>query len=272
MVREYDPQIVELAEKLRTASKTGEEIGPLVEDKPDLTIDEAYYVQLYNIEQKLEEGQKIVGKKIGLTSKAMQESLGVDEPDYGHLLDDMVIPTDNPVIYKDEVLQPRAEGELAFILKKDLVGPNVTVEDVIDATESIVASIEIVDSRVEDWKISLRDTVADNASSAKYVLGENFLKPDEMNRIGVEMKLYKNGELINEGTGAAVLGDPAYCVAWLANKLHAYDIKLKAGEVILAGALSQAISAEPGDEFTCTFTEGLGDVTVRFSEENKPKN
>lgn len=270
MVRKYDAQIVELADKLRTASHSAEAIGALVDEKPDLTIDEAYEIQLYNIDQKLKEGKKIVGKKIGLTSKAMQDSLGVNEPDYGHLLDDMIIPSDDPVVYKDQVMQPRAEGELAFILNKDLVGPNVTVEDVLDATESIVASIEIVDSRVKDWKISLRDTVADNASSAMYVLGEHFLKPDEVDRINVEMKLYKNGELINQGTGADVLGDPAYCVAWLANKLHAYGIQLKAGEVILAGALSTAIDAKPGDEFTCTFTEGFGDVSVRFSEENTP--
>lgn len=270
MEREYDPQIVELAEKLNQASKIGEEIGPLVDEKKDLTIEEAYFVQLYNIEQKLKEGREIVGKKIGLTSKAMQESLGVDEPDYGHLLDDMVIPSDKPVVYKDQVMQPRAEGELAFILKKDLAGPNVTVEDVLDATESIVASIEIVDSRVEDWNIELRDTIADNASSAMYVLGDKFLKPEEAERINVEMKLFKNGEFINEGTGAAVLGDPAYCVAWLANKLHDYGIQLKAGEVILAGALSAAVDAKPGDEFTCTFTEGFGDVSVRFDEENQP--
>lgn len=272
MTREFEPEIVELANKLNEASKTGAAIGPLVKEKPDLTIDEAYYIQLYNIERQLAAGEKIVGKKIGLTSKAMQDSLGVDEPDYGHLLDSMIIPTDNPVVYKDQVMQPRAEGELAFVLKKDLVGPNVTVEDVLDATESIVASIEVVASRVKDWKIELRDTVADNASSAMYVLGENFLTPDQVDRIGVEMQLYKNGELINEGTGAAVLGDPAYCVAWLANKLHQYDIQLKAGEVILAGALSAAITAEPGDEFTCKFTEGLGEVTVKFSEENTPSN
>lgn len=272
MVREYNPQIVELAEKLKQASQTGEEIGPLVDKKKDLTIDEAYSIQLYNIDQKLKEGKEIVGKKIGLTSKAMQKSLGVDEPDYGHLLDDMVIPAENPVVYKDQVLQPRAEGELAFILEKDLVGPNVTVEEVLDATESIVAAIEIVDSRVKDWKITLRDTVADNASSAMYVLGNQFLKPEEAERIKVQMKLFKNGELINEGTGADILGDPAYCVAWLANKLHDYGIELKAGEVILAGAISAAIDAAPGDEFTCEFTEGFGEVSVRFAKENQPRD
>lgn len=271
MVKEYDPQIVELAEKLTKASESRKGTNALIEDKPDMTIEEAYAVQLYNIDQKLAEGRKVIGKKIGLTSKAMQESLGVDEPDYGHLLDDMVISPDNPVVYSDQVMQPRAEGELAFILKKDLVGPNVTVEDVLDATESIVASIEIVDSRVQDWKISLRDTVADNASSAMYVLGDKFLKPEVADRIKVKMQLYKNGELINEGSGKDVLGDPAYCVAWLANKLHDYGIELKAGEVILAGALSKAIEAVPGDEFKCVFTEGFGEVSVRFDEGTKPR-
>jgi len=266
---DYEPYVVELAEKLKQASTTREAINPLTAEKENLTLDDAYLIQLYNIKEKLNQGKEVVGKKIGLTSKAMQESLGVDEPDYGHLLDDMVIPTDKPVVYKDQVMQPRVEGELAFILKDDLVGPDVTVEEVLEATESIVASIEVVDSRVKDWNITLRDTVADNASSAMYLLGDNFQKPDEVDRINVEMQLYKNGELINEGTGADVLGDPAYCVAWLANKLHHYDIELKAGEVILAGALSAAIDAKPGDEFTCTFTEGFGDVSLRFDEGRK---
>jgi len=262
----YEPYVVELAEKLKQASTTKKAIDPLTTAKENLTLDDAYAIQLYNINEKLNEGKEVVGKKIGLTSKAMQDSLGVNEPDYGHLLNDMVIPTDKPVVYKDQVMQPRVEGELAFVLKDDLVGPDVTVEEVLAATESIVASIEVVDSRVEDWNITLRDTVADNASSAMYVLGEKFQKPDEVDRINVEMQLYKNDELINEGTGADVLGDPAYCVAWLANKLHQYDIELKAGEVILAGALSAAIDAKPGDEFTCTFTEGFGDVSLRFDE------
>lgn len=269
MNKDYESYVVELAEKLSQASLTGKAIGPVTAEKKDLTLDDAYYIQLYNIEEKLNEGKEVVGKKIGLTSKAMQESLGVDEPDYGHLLDDMVISPEKPVVYQDQVMQPRVEGELAFILKDDLVGPDVTVEEVLEATESIVASIEVVDSRVKDWNITLRDTVADNASSAMYLLGENFQDPNDVDRINVEMQLYKNDELINEGTGADVLGDPAYCVAWLANKLHQYDIELKAGEVILAGALSAAIDAEPGDEFTCTFTEGFGDVSLRFDEGNK---
>lgn len=256
--------INQLAKRLVNVYQTRESIGPLTEAHPELTVADAYNIQLRFVEEKLNQGKQIVGKKIGLTSKAMQQSLGVDEPDYGHLFDDMEIDQSNPLVRKDEVLQPRVEGELAFILKKDLVGPNVTVEDVLEATESIVAAIEIVDSRVKDWKIQLRDTVADNGSSALYILGNKHFKPEEIDRIGVEMQLFQNGELINEGNGAAVLGDPAYCVAWLANKLYEYDITLKAGEVILAGALSAAIPAKSGDKFVCSFTEGLGNVEINF--------
>lgn len=258
--------IVALAHHLNEASHQREGVSPVIALHPSLTVDEAYAIQLYNVNQKIAQGKLVVGKKIGLTSKAMQESLGVDEPDYGHLLDDMAISADDPVIYSDQVLQPRVEGELAFILKKDLVGPHVTVAEVLAATEAIVPAIEIVDSRVKDWKIKLRDTVADNGSSAYYILGNQSFAPEEVDRIGVKMKLFKNGECINEGDGSAVLGDPAYCVAWLANKLHQFGISLKAGEVILSGALSAAISAAPGDEFTCRFTEGFGDVTIRFAE------
>lgn len=263
----YTEKVIRLADHLKTAVDQHQGVGPITQLESDLSLEEAYYIQLYNIDRQLKEGQEIVGKKIGLTSKAMQESLGVNEPDYGHLLTNMVVDKANPVVYSNQVLQPRVEGELAFILKEDLVGPNVTVDDVLKATESIVAAIEIVDSRVQDWKITLNDTVADNGSSALYILGDYPLKPEDVDRIGVEMELYQNGELINQGTGAAVLGDPAYCVAWLANRLSDFGIKLKAGEVILAGALSAAIPAEVGDEFTVKFTEGLGNVSIKFEEE-----
>lgn len=266
MSKVYEPYVIKLAHHLNEAVNQHRGVSPVVSEYPALTVKEAYDIQLYNINAQLAEGKEIVGKKIGLTSKAMQESLGVDEPDYGHLLNDMVISQESPVIYSDQILQPRVEGELAFILKEDLVGPNVTVEEVLKATESIVAAIEIVDSRVQDWQITLRDTVADNGSSAYYILGDTHFAPEELDRIGVKMELWKNGEFVNEGDGAAVLGDPAYCVAWLANKLHQFDITLKKGEVILAGALSAAIPAQIGDEFEVKFTEGLGQVKIKFEE------
>jgi 2-keto-4-pentenoate hydratase len=257
-------KISQLAAQLAKASVDHESTQAVTSVEPNLTVEEAYHVQLANVQAQLDQGHVIVGKKIGLTSKAMQESLGVDEPDYGHLFDNMEVTSANPVISFDKLLQPRVEGELAFILKDDLVGPNITTEDVLKATAFIVPAIEIVDSRIKDWKITLADTVADNGSSAFYILSDKRFKPEEIDRVGVTMKLYKNGQFVNEGNGAAVLGDPAYCVAWLANKLAQFDIQLKAGEVILSGALSAAIAANPGDAFTCEFSEGLGDVAIRF--------
>lgn len=253
-----------LSERLLEVYETREGIDPLTQTESELTVEDAYAVQLNFVTKKVDQGHKIVGKKIGLTSKAMQESLGVNEPDYGHLFEDMMIDPKKPIIRKNQVLQPRVEGELAFILKEDLRGPDITVDQVLKATEYIVAAIEIVDSRITDWAIKLEDTVADNGSSAFCLLGQNRLSPSQLDRIGVRMDLYKNSELINSGTGADVLGDSAYCVAWLANKLHDYGIQLKAGEVILAGALSAAVPAKSGDEFVCQFTENLGEISIRF--------
>lgn len=257
-------KIEELHTHLQQAWEKGEGVQPLTELAPDLSIDEAYYVQLRTIEENIKNGEKITGKKIGLTSLAMQEMLGVNEPDYGHLTDAMEVPNGGKISFK-KVLQPKVEGEIAFILKEDLVGPNVTPLDVVKATEAIVPALEIVDSRVKDWKITLEDTVADNASSGLYLLGNKAKRITDVDMKLLGMALYKNEELQNTGVGAAALGDPVHCVAWLANKLAAYDIHLKAGEVILSGALSAAIEAEPGDSFRAKFAE-LGEVSVQFTE------
>ena len=201
-------------------------------------------------------------KKIGLTSVAVQKMLGVDEPDYGHLLDSMVVENGGTIDTKTMLL-PKIEGEIAFVLKKDLKGPNVTAVDVIQATDYVLPALEIVDSRVQDWKIKLQDTVADNASSGLYVLGG---KPTKLEDIDLEllgMVLSQNGEMVNTGVGAAALGNPATCVAWLANRLADYDISLKAGEVILSGALSGMVVAKSGDSFTARFAH-LGQVSVNF--------
>lgn len=252
----------QFAKELREAEETKLGIAPITSVRSDLTINDAYAIQLENIYRKLEQGHKVVGKKIGLTSLAMQNLLGVNEPDYGHLLDSMVIENGGAVPV-DKVLQPKVEGEIAFILKKELRGPNVTTLDVLQATEYIVPALEIVDSRVQDWKIKLADTVADNASSGFFVLGGKPLKIDEVDMKLVGMVLTKNGEIINTGVGAAALGNPASCVAWLANKLSEFDIPLRQGEVILSGALSAAAEAKAGDVFTARFAH-LGQVSVCF--------
>lgn len=255
-------KIQDFAAQLAQAEATKVGIDPLIVLDPELTVDDAYYIQLENIKKKLEAGQKIVGKKIGLTSVAVQKMLGVDEPDYGHLLDTMVVENGGTIDTKD-MLQPKVEGEIAFILKKDLKGPNVTAVDVIQATDYVVPALEIVDSRIQDWKISLRDTVSDNASSGLYVLGGKPTKLEDINLELVGMALYQNGDVANTGVGAAALGNPATCVAWLANRLADYDITLKAGEVILSGALSGMVAANPGDNFVARFAH-LGQVSVNF--------
>ncbi len=255
-------KIKEYAALLADAEKTGVGTNPLTTLDPSLSVTEAYHIQLENIQMKVEQGQKIIGKKIGLTSLAMQKLLGVDEPDYGHLLDSMLV-TNGGTISIEKVLQPKVEAELAFVLKKDLIGPNITTLDVLQATDYIVPALEIVDSRVKDWKIKLPDTIADNASSGFYVLGDRKAKVDEINLELLGMVLSKNNEIVNTGVGAAALGNPATCVAWLANKLSEFGITLKAGEIILSGALSAAADAQAGDTFSARFAH-LGEVKVHF--------
>lgn len=250
-----------LASALKVAKKTGNAILPVTKENPELAIEDAYAIQLLNIDREIAEGSKITGKKIGLTSLAMQNLLGVDRPDFGYLLDSMEV-TDG-TIRRRGMLQPKVEGELAFVLKADLAGPHVTAQDVLDATDYVVPSIEIVDSRIADWKISLIDTVADNASSGRYMVGKERVDPRSTDLLSIRMKLYKNGVYVNEGVGADILGHPANAVAWLANSLSVYGVVLKKGETILSGAFSAAPSAEAGDEFTAVY-EGIGEVTVKF--------
>lgn len=253
------------ADHLTNAVRQGKGVEPITSFETELTVQQAYEIQLETIERKVSQGARIVGKKIGLTSLAMQQLLGVDQPDYGHLLDDMVVENGGSIPFS-RVLQPKVEAEVAFILKKDLVGPHVTALDVLLATDYVLPALEIVDSRVADWKIKLQDTIADNASSGLYVLGERPVKPDAVELPHVGMVLYKNGEVMNTGVGAAALGDPAACVAWLANTLCEFGITLKAGEVILSGALSAAVDAKPGDHFSARIAH-LGQVSVSFKED-----
>jgi 2-keto-4-pentenoate hydratase len=253
-----------LSEHLAKAEENRKGVEPLTSVEPGLSMKQAYEVQLATIKRKTEAGARIVGKKIGLTSRAMQELLSVDQPDYGHLLDDMIVENGGEISW-DRVLQPKVEAEIAFVLKKDLTGPRITAMDVLLATDYVLPAIEVVDSRIAGWKIQLADTIADNASSGLYVLGEKPVKVDTVNLSQIGMVLYKNKEIVNTGVGAAALGNPATCVAWLANKLHEFGISLKTGEVILSGALSAAVNAEPGDQFKVRVAH-LGEVSVRFAK------
>jgi 2-keto-4-pentenoate hydratase len=251
-----------LAAELLKAQQDRVAVAPLTERFPELTVQDAYHIQISAINTRLAAGRRVVGKKIGLTSKAMQQLLGVYESDYGHLLDDMVALTGEQ-IPANKLMQPRCEGEIAFLLKHDLPGPGVTIADVLNATEAVMPALEIVDSRVKDWKIKLVDTVADNASSGMLVLGNQLTSPLSLDLRLIGLVFEKNGEIVNTGAGAAVLGHPASSVAWLANKLSEFGVTLKAGEIVLSGAVTAAAPVAAGDFFQAEF-DRLGTVAVKF--------
>lgn len=253
--------IKKYSDMLFEAETTRKAIAPLTAADATLTVNDAYAIQMHNVNRVLAVGQVISGKKIGLTSEGIQKQMGVNEPDYGHLFASMDCP--DGVVKANELLQPKIEGEIAFILKADLTGGKVTEEDVREATDYVVAAFEIVDSRIADWKIKLVDTIADNASSGRYVLGSKQCKLDEVDLPAVPMKLYKGEELVGEGCGAAVLGNPCKAVAWLANRMWNYGVALKKGEVILSGAFSAAPLAKKGDAFRADFGP-LGTVMAQF--------
>ena len=252
-----------LADMLLAAEASKKPIAPLTETNPGITVEDAYRVQLRILEVKKSAGQIVVGKKIGLTSLAMQAMLGVKEPDYGHLLNGMVVMEGEKISAAD-LIAPRVEGEIAFVLKEDLKGPGATLTEVIRCAEGIIPALEIIDSRVRDWKIKLPDTVADNASSARIVLGGVLTPPASIDLRTVGMVMEKNGEILATAAGAAVLGHPANAVAWLANKLAVYGIPLRKGEVILSGSLTAAAPVAAGDFFRADFGL-LGDVKIKFS-------
>lgn len=246
-------------------------LTPLIERDSDLTVDDAYAISLDFLARRVKDGEKVVGKKIGVTSKAVQDMLGVHQPDFGFLTDWMFVEGDIDVDAK-ALLAPRAEAEIAFILKDSLNGPGVTAADVMAATESIAPCFEIVDSRINDWKISIVDTVSDNASCGVYVIGDARLDPREFDLPGLHVAVTKNGEPLSEGYGNAVQGDPAQAVAWLANTLGAYGVTLDAGDVILSGSLVPLAPAVKGDTFEMILSDknpaeggrALGNCVARF--------
>lgn len=254
--------IEKIAETLIEAEKSKNPISPLTAQFENLNVTDAYNIQLEVLKRKVEEGRTVIGKKVGLTSVAMQKMLGVDEPDYGHLLDDMKVPNNGTVKVSD-FLSPKIEAEIGFVLGEDLKGPSITFLDVLMATEYVVPTLEIIDSRIADWKIGLIDTVADNGSSAMVVVGEKMTAIDGIDLRSVGMTFFKNNEMVATGSGAAALGHPAHAIAWLANKLHEFGITLKAGELILPGALSAAIPVQEGDTVSAQFGP-VGSVSVTF--------
>jgi 2-keto-4-pentenoate hydratase len=252
----------EAADALAAAERDRSPIPPLRETWPELDVVDAYEIQLLNIRRRLDAGTTVNGHKVGLSSNAMQEMMGVDEPDYGHLLSDMEVFSDRPVP-ADRYCYPRVEVEVGFVLGEDLPGEGCTEQDVVDATEAVAPAIELIDSRIADWDIRIGDTIADNASSAGYVLGPDRVKPTDVDLTSIEARLIRNGDQVAEGRSDAVLGDPLIAVAWLARKVASFGVRLEAGNVILPGSVHRAVDVRPGDDFEAVF-DGLGSVRLSF--------
>ncbi len=252
----------ELAADLLQAERSRAPISPLTAAYPDIDVVDAYEIQLINIRQRVAEGARVVGHKVGLSSLAMQQMMGVDEPDYGHLLDEMQVFEEIPV-KAAKYLYPRVEVEVGFILAADLPGADCTEDDVLAATAALVPSIELIDTRITDWRIALCDTIADNASSAGFVLGAARVPPADVDITDVDAVLTRNGEVVAKGRSDAVLGNPVTAVAWLARKVESFGVRLRAGDVVLPGSCTRAIDAGAGDEFVADFA-GLGSVRLSF--------
>jgi 2-keto-4-pentenoate hydratase len=237
-------------------------VPPLTERYGGLSFDDAYAIQLIQARQRIAGGRRVIGFKVGLTSAAMQQQLGVGEPDFGHLFDDMVHPADAPIVTA-RYLQPRAEPEIALVLGQGLRGPGLTVADLVSATAYALPAIEIIDSRIVDWHIGLLDTIADNASSGGLILGQSpvALTTVDLSTLGCVLRL--NGRIHTTGAGAAVLGSPLNAATWLANTLTARGAELAPGHVILTGSLTAAVPVSAGDTVTASL-DRLGSVTAVF--------
>ena len=237
-------------------------VAPLTDREADITIEDAYQIQQRMIQRRVEAGETIIGKKIGVTSKVVMDMLKVNQPDFGMMTSGMVF-NEGEAIDTSTMIAPRAEAEVAFVLKSDLMGPGVTAADVLRATDFVVPCFEIVDSRIQDWKIKIQDTVADNASCGVFVLGDRLVDVRDVDLTTCGMVLEKNGEIVATGAGAAALGHPANAVAWLANTLGRHGIALEAGEVVLSGSLGIMVPVAAGDNLRVTIG-GIGGCSVRF--------
>ena len=254
--------ISKLGDELFVALTERKAIEPLTSRHPDLSIDDAYAIQQRLMARRLAAGEKIVGKKIGVTSKAVMDLLKVGQPDFG-MLTDAMWHRDGAAIDAKTLIQPKAEAEIAFKLKRDLKGPGVTASDVLGATEAVFACFEIVDSRIRDWKIKIQDTVADNASCGVFVIGESPVDPNRVDLLSCPMTMEKNGEVVAMGTGTATMGSPLNAVAWLANEMGRLGVTLRAGEIVLSGALGAMVPLGAGDRLRMNIG-GIGACSVSF--------
>ncbi len=258
--------IENIAERLDTAWRTHTPIPPITESDGITSAETAYAIQTHWTNMRLARGEKIVGRKIGLTSKAIQQQLGVDEPDYGTLWQSSYYPAakGRVEIPASDFLQPRIEGEVAFLMGKPLRGPKVTLRDVLAATEACALGIEIVASRIADWRIKLADTIADNASYGGFTLGPWDKQLRKADLAALAMTIHHNGVLAAEGVGAAALGHPALSTAWLANKLSTFGVSLEPGDIVISGGITKMLPVKAGDKFVFTLS-GQPTVTVLFT-------
>ena len=257
-------EVAKIAAELHAAWCERRTLPPLRVSYPWLTIDDAYAISLGFMARRTAAGERIVGKKIGVTSKAVQDMLGVHQPDFGFLTDAMQVDDGGTIVIGERMIQPRAEAEIALVLGSSLKGPGVTEADVLAATASVAACFEIVDSRIDRWDIRIVDTIADNASCGLFVLGAERRSPQGLDLAALEVRVSKNGASLSRGLGSAVQGSPLAAVAWLANTLGAYGVTLDAGDIILSGSLVPLEPARPGDVFELDL-DRLGRASVRFA-------
>lgn len=256
------------AARLDAAERSRQQVRQFSLDHPEITIEDAYAIQRAWVDMKIKDGRKLVGHKIGLTSRAMQVSSNITEPDYGALLDDMLFDEGTDIPF-ERFIVPRVEVELAFILGKPLRGPNCTIFDVLDATEYVIPALEIIDARIQqvdpETKVTRKvfDTISDNAANGGVVMGGRPIRPHDMDLRRVPAILYRNGVIEESGVSAAVLNHPAKGVAWLANKLAPYDVTLQPGQIILGGSFTRPVAANPGDSFHVDYDQ-LGSIACRF--------
>jgi len=259
----HSRQLDKIARSLAEAYDSKVAVAPPIETNPDLTIDEAYAIQLIQIEAWKSDGAVIQGYKVGLTSKAMQNQMGVNQPDFGHLTDRMFhlerVPIDTSAF-----LQPKVEPEIAFVLGRELAGPGVNVAQAIRAVDFVLPSLELIDSRIRDWKIGIIDTISDNASSAGVILGSKPTRLTDIDLTQVGCNLTMDSELVATGAGSAVLGSPLNALVWLANTLGSRGISFKPGDVILPGSITAARAVTSGSVAEAHFS-GLGSVTAVFA-------
>jgi len=252
----------QLGRELHQALRQCQMVEPLTVRYPGIDISDAYAIQQQMLGLRLADGERVIGKKIGVTSRAVMDMLGVFQPDFGWLTDAMLFNPGEAIPIKT-LIQPKAEGEIAFLLNKPLKGPGITAAAVLAATEGVMACFEIVDSRIRDWAIRIQDTIADNASCGVFVLGDRLVSPHAVDLATCGMVLEKNGIVTATGAGAAALGHPANAVAWLANTLGQYDIALDAGDIVLSGSLAAMVPVQAGDHLNLSIGD-IGTATVRF--------